>query len=134
MNADHSTFERQVREAIEKLPVHIRENMENVAVCVEETPLSEQAEEAGVRLGNVLLGLYEGVPRSEWGRGFGMQLPDKITIFKAAIESLAQSEEELHELIQMTVWHEIAHHFGYDEEGVTRLEEKWRDKIKKNTV
>ena len=108
-------FEELVKEAVLSLPLKIRKKMENISIVVEDTPQKN------------LLGLYEGVPKNTWGRNFVSRLPDKITIFKESIVSLcgknfARSEEEIKKLIKKVVWHEVAHHFGYDEEGVRKLE------------
>ena len=103
--------------------------MENVALVIEDEPTSEQLRKTGVRYGVSLLGLYEGVPATKWGKGFGMILPDKITIFQESIEKFASSPTEIQELVKYVVWHEIAHHFGFDEKGVRKLEEKRRKKL-----
>lgn len=117
-------FEKLVEQAILDLPEKIRSKMNNVEVIVEEEPTAEQL--GKIRIGSKysLLGLYEGVPQNAWGRGFGNILPDKITIFKKAIESHSKSEQVLIDLIKNTVWHEIAHHFGFDEKGVRLLERR----------
>ena len=109
------------------LPEYIRQKMENVAICIEQEPLVEQFRKAGTRLSNLLLGLYQGVPKTAWGReSFPGRIPDKITIFQRPIENLADSEKEVEELVRMVVWHEIAHHFGFSETKVRELERKWR--------
>lgn len=119
-------FEKLVGEALLALPKHIRENMENVAIIVEKRPSREQLQKTGTRIGISLLGLYEGIPKTVWGRNFSGRLPDKITIFQEAIENLVRSEKEITELVKYTVWHEIAHHFGIEEEKVRLLERRWR--------
>ncbi len=121
-------FEKLVQEALQDLPQEIREKVKNVALVVEDKPNSEQLRKTGVRHGTFLLGLYEGVPETKWGKGFGMTLPDKITIFQESIEKFASSPAEIQELVRYVVWHEIAHHFGFNEKGVRELEEKWRKK------
>lgn len=100
------------------LPRRVQEKLENVAVCTELRPSAEQLKATGTRRGNVLLGLYEGVPKTEWGRGFGGNLPDKITIFQESLELCAENPEELKQLVQSTVRHEIAHHFGFSDEDL----------------
>lgn len=117
------SFEKLVAKALDQLPSSMGEKMENVSVCVELRPTREQQKELGTRRGELLLGLYEGVPQTEWGRGAGGNLPDKITIFQEAIESLAQSKEELIELIRDTVKHEINHHFGFTEQDLEKAED-----------
>jgi len=106
-------FEKLVAEAIEDLPEKIRKKMDNVEIVVEK----------GSPYGP-FLGLYQGVPKTSWARGFGMRLPDKITIFQLPLERAARSKEELKEIVKNTVWHEIAHHFGFNEKGVRELERK----------
>jgi predicted Zn-dependent protease with MMP-like domain len=68
---------------------------------------------------DTLYGLYEGVPLTERGWGYHGALPDKITIFRGPLER-DFPREELEEQVRITVVHEVAHHFGFDEE---RLEE-----------
>ena len=125
---EHSNFEKLVRESVLELPEKIRKAMENVAIVIEDRPSQENLRKVGIRYGNILLGLYEGVPQTKWGKGFGMMLPDKITIFQESIEKFSSTPEEIKELIKDTVWHEIAHHFGFSERGVRKLEPKWRKK------
>ncbi|MFH1780734.1 MAG: metallopeptidase family protein [Candidatus Nealsonbacteria bacterium] len=108
------------------LPEHIRDKMDNVVIVIERRSSREQLQKTGTKTGISLLGLYEGVPKTAWGRDFSGRLPDKITIFQESIENLAQSEEEITDLVKYTVWHEIAHHFGFDEKRVRLLERKWR--------
>lgn len=119
-------FEKLVRKAVMALPEHIRDKMDNVAIVVERRSSREQLQKTGTRIEISLLGLYEGIPKTAWGRDFSGRLPDKITIFQEAIENLVQSKEEITELVKYTVWHEIAHHFGFDEKRVRLLERKWR--------
>ena len=112
------SFEKLVAEALDQLPPAMGEKMHNVSLCVEQRPTKEQQKQLGMRRGELLLGLYEGVPQTAWGKGFGGNLPDKITIFREPIERLAHSKEELMVLIQDTVKHEIKHHFGFTEEDL----------------
>ena len=117
-------FEKLVEQAVQELPEKIRQKMENVAIVVEDRPSSEQLRKVGVRYGGILLGLYEGIPQTKWGRGFGGNLPDKITIFKESVKKFVSSPEEIKELVKNIVWHEVAHHFGFDEKEVRELERK----------
>ena len=117
-------FEKLVEQAVQELPEKIRQKMENVAIVVEDRPSLEQLRKVGVRYGGILLGLYEGIPQVKWGRGFGGNLPDKITIFKESVKKFVSSPEEIKELVKNIVWHEVAHHFGFDEKEVRELERK----------
>lgn len=111
-------FKELVAKALDQLPRAMGEKMENVSVCIEPKPTKEQQKELGMRRGEFLLGLYEGVPQAEWGRGMGGALPDKITLFQEPLEQLAQSQDELVELVQETIHHEVKHHFGFTEEDL----------------
>jgi predicted Zn-dependent protease with MMP-like domain len=110
-------FEKLVAEAAESLPDNIKNAMKNVALVVEDGPRR-----------NNLLGLYQGIPENQWGKSEAIRLPDKITIFKTAIESDARTAEEVRELVKIVVWHEIAHHFGFDEKETRQLERRWRER------
>ena len=119
-------FEKLVKKAILKLPPHIREKMDNVAIVIKKQPSNYERKLLKMRSGSLLLGLYQGVPQTVWGRKFMTKLPDKITIFQEPIEMLARTPEEISELVQITVWHEIAHHFGFNETQVRKLQQKWQ--------
>jgi predicted Zn-dependent protease with MMP-like domain len=122
-------FEELVKTAIEEMPAFVKEKMDNVAICVEERPTREiNRKRGGVRKNSYLLGLYQGVPKNVWGRGFGGNLPDKITIFKEAIEQFAKSDEKIKRIVKRTVYHEIAHHFGFNEKEVRELEKSFNNK------
>jgi len=108
-------FENLVALAVESLPDNIKNAMENVALVIEEKPMR-----------NNLLGLYQGIPENQWGKSEAIRLPDKITIFKAAIEAEARTSDEIKELARIVVWHEIAHHFGFDESETRKMERNWR--------
>lgn len=118
-------FESLVEQAVRDLPGEIRQKMNNVAILVEASPAPEQMRKVGVRQAGTLLGLYEGVPETSWGKGFGGNLPDKITIFQESIERFARTSEEIKKLVKNVVWHEIAHHFGINEREARKLEQKW---------
>ncbi len=73
----------------------------------------------GMRDNTELLGLYEGVPLTERSE-YSMVLPDKITLFQGSIEAICSTGDEIVEQVRETVVHEVAHHFGIDDD---RLEE-----------
>jgi predicted Zn-dependent protease with MMP-like domain len=117
-------FENLVKEAVMDLPERISSKMENIAVTVDERPSVEQLSKTGTRQGSFLLGIYEGIPQNAWGKSFGGHLPDKITIFKESIERFATNPEDIKNMVKNVVWHEIAHHFGFDEKKVREMEKK----------
>ncbi len=118
MNKETLDFYALVERALEELPPELAELLDNVAIVVDDwpeysTPLVSDDPE------DTLYGLYEGVPLTQRGAGYYGTLPDRITIFRGPLER-DFSREELEEQIRITVVHEIAHHFGFDED---RLEE-----------
>lgn len=115
---DKETFENLIAEAIAALPESIKKKMDNVEITMEE----------GESPNNSLFGLYHGVSQINRGSSYGAfpVLPDKITIWKGTIEKYAGDESRLPALIRRVVWHEIGHHFGFNEEGIRKLEEKWQ--------
>lgn len=125
-------FSEIVDEAIAGTPKEFLEKIENVSIVVSNLPNRYQLEKLRKRgEKGLLLGLYEGVPQTKRGRyGVGMTLPDKITIFKIPILSVARTREHLKEIVKNTVQHEIAHHFGMDESQVRDAEYQKRKRLK----
>jgi predicted Zn-dependent protease with MMP-like domain len=119
---DRERFEQLVVNAIESLPDEFLELMDNVDVVVEDYPTAEQLANEEVDDETLLLGLYEGIPQTRRGSFYGMVMPDKITIFQKAIESVTTSDDEIEKQVRQTVRHEIAHHFGSSEETLREIE------------
>lgn len=118
-------FSRLVAEGLERIPDRFRALLKNIALVIEDEPSPEQLRRTGTRRGALLLGLYEGVPRtSRYGRD--PLLPDKITIFQIPIESVAGTPEAVRGEVARTVWHEIGHHFGLSEQAVRQAERRRR--------
>lgn len=118
---NEEAFAQLVAEALDSLPPEIAARMENVEVVVEPYPTRAQLRAAGVRSGRTLLGLYEGVPHTHRTASYGLVLPDKITIFQRPIEALCRGPAEIRAEVRRTVVHEIAHHFGLDDQALRRL-------------
>ena len=117
-------FEKLVSEAIDDLPEWVKKKLSNVAVVVEDVPSEAQLKKGLAGRGVFLLGLYEGVPQTKRGLNYTLVLPDKISIFQRSIEQVARTPDEIREAVRETVWHEFAHHFGFDEDGVRKLSRK----------
>lgn len=114
-------FEGLVGEALDGLPDAILDMLDNVAVVVADSPIPDQLREAGsLDTGEMLLGLYEGIPQLDRTGDYHMVLPDKITLFQRALEAVCPDEATLRREVQVTVVHELAHHFGISDR---RLEE-----------
>jgi len=119
---DRGRFEWLVAGVVEDLPEEFLTKLQNVDIVVEDRPNSAQVARAGLRRGETILGLYEGVPQTRRGRHYGMVLPDKITIFQKPIEGRCSYEDEIVAEIQRVVKHEIAHHFGISDARLRQIE------------
>ena len=111
-------FYERVERALDGLPPELSRLLDNVAMVVDDWPDYSTPLVSGGP-GETLYGLYEGVPLTERGAGYFGVLPDKVTIFRGPLER-DFAKDELEEQVRITVVHEIAHYFGFDEE---RLEE-----------
>ena len=119
---DRERFEWLVARAVESLPEEFRSKLENIDVVVADWPTQSQLAEVGVSNGHILLGLYQGVPRTRRGGHYGLVPPDKITIFQKPIEARCRDETKITAEIQRVVRHEIAHHFGIGDGRLRELE------------
>jgi len=124
MRADD--FDGLVAEALARIPARFRRRMKNVALMVEAEPSPEQLARARVPRGGTLLGLYEGRPLTRRSVFESFAMPDRIVIFQGPHERLARSSEHLAQMVDATVWHEIAHYFGLDESEVRAAERRRR--------
>ncbi|MEQ1788376.1 MAG: metallopeptidase family protein [Acidimicrobiales bacterium] len=104
-------FEELVADALDEIPDDLWRLIDNVAVVVRE----------GIP-GSTLLGLYDGVPLTERDAGYdGMVLPDRISIFRLPILAMCADEADVVEQVRITVIHEVAHHFGIDDDRLHEL-------------
>ncbi len=126
---ERKEFESIVARGMDAIPKKFLEKLNNVAVVVEDRPTAGQKKKLKLRKGWTLFGLYEGVPQTARGIGYGGVLPDKITIFREPIEEAARSENEIIKIVKNTVWHEIAHHFGMNETEVQKAENRKNKKL-----
>jgi predicted Zn-dependent protease with MMP-like domain len=90
--------------------------LSNVAIVVEDWPTAKDMDDAGLDEGDTLLGLYQGTPLTGRTSDYGLTLPDKITIFQGPIEQMCPSDWKIQAEVQVTVVHELAHHFGISDE------------------
>jgi predicted Zn-dependent protease with MMP-like domain len=125
MNRDD--FRDLVEEALDGIPPHFRDAMQNIAIVVEDEPTAEQLAEVELEPPDTLLGLYEGTPLTERHWDDGNRLPDKVTLFQLPLEDASDSEEDLVVAIGETLIHEIGHYFGLSEDEIQAIEEDyWR--------
>lgn len=104
-------FEGLVAEALDALPGEFATAMDNVAVFVEDRNPGEPD----------LLGLYEGIALTERDTHYAGVLPDRITVYREAILDICADRDQVVEEVKITVVHEIAHHFGIDDERLHAL-------------
>ncbi|MBN1250290.1 MAG: metallopeptidase family protein [Anaerolineae bacterium] len=122
MVIDRATFERLVAEAVETLPAAFRDSLENVDIVTEAWPSPAVLAKAGHRHPAELLGFYEGVPQTRRTRHYGLVLPDKISLFRGPIAMRCHSLAEVQALVERVLRHEIAHHFGIDDDRLRELD------------
>ena len=105
------TFDEHVERALASLPADLRAAMSNVEIVVED----ENPDDPD------LFGLYFGIPLTERHDYAGV-LPDKIAIYRLPLEEeFGDDPAVLEEEIRITVLHEVAHHFGIDEDRLDEL-------------
>ena len=121
-------FEQLVERALDSLPEELQSLLDNVVILIEDHPTPQTLRDMDVPRGDTLLGLYDGVPQTERTSQYGLVPPDRITLFQHPIEESCNTEEEIPEQIRRTVLHEVAHHFGIDEERMEEIEEGWDDR------
>jgi predicted Zn-dependent protease with MMP-like domain len=103
-------FEDMVATALDDLPEELGRLMANVAVTVQHEPGPPG-----------LLGLYEGIPLTSRTTHYAGVLPDHITIYRQAICAICGTEAEVAGQVRRTVIHEVAHHFGIDDDRLAEL-------------
>jgi predicted Zn-dependent protease with MMP-like domain len=106
-------FDELVAEALDGVPAPLLALMDNVVVLVEDEPPGHEPRD--------LLGLYEGIPLTERDGWYAGVLPDRITIFRNPVLRMCDGWDDAVEEIRVTVVHEIAHHFGIDDDRLDEL-------------
>ena len=106
-------FEAAVADALDEVPAALLDLMDNVVVLVEQEPPAEEPDD--------LLGLYVGTPLTERDDGWAGSLPDRIMIFRGPTLRMCADRDEVIDEVAVTVVHEIAHHFGIDDERLHAL-------------
>ena len=112
MEMGREAFEDLVAEALDEIPDELARLVDNVVFLVEDdVPPGEEP----------LLGLYEGVPLTERGSWYAGSLPDRITVYRLPILAICDTEDDVVDEVHITVVHEIAHHFGIDDDRLHEL-------------
>jgi predicted Zn-dependent protease with MMP-like domain len=108
---DRERFEELVAEALDEVPAQLLALMSNVVVLVEDEPEGDEP----------LLGLYEGYALTSRGWDYAGVLPDRITIYRNPTLRICDTEDDVVDEVATTVVHEIAHHFGIDDDRLHEL-------------
>ena len=112
----YDEFLELAESSLAELPEELAELLDNVAIVVDDWP-----EESSAYGSDTMYGLYEGVPLTERDSGYNAVLPDKITIYRGPLQRDFSARSELEKQVRITVIHEVAHHFGFDEERLRDL-------------
>ena len=112
IDVSRERFEELVDQALDDIPDELTQLVRNVVVLVEDEPPDDEPD---------LLGLYDGVAMTERDGSYGLELPDRIFIFRNPLLDMCESEEELVDEVRITVVHEVAHHFGIDDDRLHEL-------------
>jgi predicted Zn-dependent protease with MMP-like domain len=105
-------FEDLVAEALDEIPDELARLVDNVVFVVEDDVKPGEPS---------LLGLYQGVPLTERGHYYAGSMPDRITVYRIPILRMCQTYDEVIDEVHITVVHEIAHHFGIDDDRLHEL-------------
>ena len=115
----HVGFERLVERALAGIPSPFRDALAEVAIVIDDLPSRDQLADNELDVDDTLYGLYEGVPRTEYGADW-VAAPNRITLFRLPLEEDFPDPDDLADEVRITVIHELAHHLGIDDD---RLEE-----------
>ena len=113
-------FEALVDRALAGIPPPYREALREVAILIEDEPSPEQLRENDLGADDGLYGLYEGVPRTEYGADWSAS-PNRITLFRLPLEEDFPDPLDLEDEVRTTVLHELAHHLGIDDDRLDEL-------------
>ena len=119
-HARHRPFEVLVERALASIPMPFAAALDDVAIVIADDPSAEQRRENELAPDDTLYGLYEGVPRTEYGADWSAA-PNRITLFRLPLEEDFADPLELAEEVRITVIHELAHHLGIDDDRLDEL-------------
>ena len=116
----HVAFETLVERALAGIPEPFARALNEVAIVIADEPTMDELDEGGLDEDEMLYGLYEGTPRTEWGADL-VPYPNKITLFRLPLEEDFPDPRDLAAEVRETVIHELAHHMGLDDSRLHEL-------------
>jgi len=119
-SSHHRPFEALVDQALASIPQPFAAALDEVAIVIADEPSPEQIRENEIEPDEMLYGLYEGVPRTEWGADWA-PVPNRITLFRLPLEADFADPDELCDEVWATVIHELAHHLGISDRRLDEL-------------
>ncbi len=118
--ARHRPFEALVDEAIASIPMPFAAALDEVAIVISDEPTDEQLGADDLHADETLYGIYEGVPRTDYGADWAMS-PGRIVLFRLPLEADFPDPDTLADEVWITLVHELAHHLGIDDERLHEL-------------
>ncbi len=116
----HRPFASLVDDALATIPEPFASALNEVAIVIDDEPTADQRRENDIAEGDTLYGLYEGVPRTEYGADWAA-MPNRITLFRLPLEADFPDPDDLADEVWATVVHELAHHLGIDDARLDEL-------------
>jgi predicted Zn-dependent protease with MMP-like domain len=116
----HVGFEELVERALAAIPSPFREHLVEVAIVIEDEPSPDQLRDNDMDPDEGMYGIYEGVPRTEYGADW-VAMPNRITLFRLPLEEDFPDPDDLADEVRITVIHELAHHLGIDDARLDEL-------------
>lgn len=113
LELDPDAFDALVDTALDTIPDEIAQLVRNVVVLVEDEPPETEPADT--------LGLYDGIALTQRTWMPGVDLPDRIFIFRNPLLDFCDTEQQLADEVRITVVHEVAHHFGMDHDLLEEL-------------
>jgi acetylglutamate kinase len=109
--------------ALDALPQNLSRHVQGVAILVEDLADDETLDSLGLENPWELTGLYRGIPLTQRSVSDPVQFPDTIVLYRDAILiEWVDTGEDLFRLVSSVLVHEIAHHFGYSDADIERIE------------
>jgi predicted Zn-dependent protease with MMP-like domain len=116
----HRPFDELVDRALATIPMPFAAALDEVAIVIEDEPTPDQLRDNELAPDDTLYGLYEGVPRTDWGADWA-SLPNRIILFRLPLEADFADPDDLADEVWVTVVHELAHHLGIEDDRLHEL-------------